>query len=307
MVGREKHLYSLYRKMREKHLSFAEVLDVYAFRILVDSVDMCYRVLGCLHNLYKPVPGRFKDYIAIPKTNGYQSLHTSLVGIDGLLIEGQIRTADMDLFAESGIAAHWLYKSGQDADSAQLRAREWLRNLLEVLRHGRRRVAVHAEDEERLRERLGLVRGGADVGLHPEWRDPETCRRATERLLGLAGRHDVPLMLAVIPARATEALAQRLAEAGEAVVAVQHGFAHRNHAPTGERKWELGTHRPTDEILDELARGRDPADEAFLEEAGQLAHRRTRPLTNIDGDVDYRREMVPVFVKRAFRSARPRS
>jgi len=133
VIGREKHMYSLYLKMRQKRLSFSEVLDVYAFRILVDSVDMCYRVLGNVHNLYKPVPGKFKDYIAIPKSNGYQSLHTVLFGPYGVPIEVQIRTNDMQAVAESGIAAHSLYKTDEKGDSvAQKRARTWLRELLEM-------------------------------------------------------------------------------------------------------------------------------------------------------------------------------
>ena len=134
VVGREKHLYSLYRKMVNKHLSFNEVMDVYAFRIIVDSVDTCYRVLGAVHNLYKPRPGAFKDYIAIPKANGYQSLHTVLFGPFGVPIEVQIRTQDMDKVAEAGIAAHWLYKNAEEggANVAQARAREWLRNLLDL-------------------------------------------------------------------------------------------------------------------------------------------------------------------------------
>ena len=133
LVGREKHLYSIYRKMRQKNLPFSEVFDVYAFRIVVDKVDSCYRVLGAVHNLYKPVPGKFKDYIAIPKTNGYQSLHTVLFGPYGVPIEVQIRTEDMDKVAEAGIAAHWLYKSGDTSSaSAHARAREWLRGLLEM-------------------------------------------------------------------------------------------------------------------------------------------------------------------------------
>ena len=131
--GREKHLYSLYQKMRNKGLSFSEVFDVYAFRILVDKVDTCYRVLGAMHNLYKPVPGRFKDYIAIPKANGYQSLHTVLFGPYGVPIEIQIRTEEMDRIAQAGIAAHWLYKSGdKDGARTEARALEWLRGLLEM-------------------------------------------------------------------------------------------------------------------------------------------------------------------------------
>ncbi|MDA1107333.1 MAG: bifunctional GTP diphosphokinase/guanosine-3',5'-bis pyrophosphate 3'-pyrophosphohydrolase [Proteobacteria bacterium] len=133
VVGREKHIYSVYRKMLQKHLSFSEVTDVYAFRIVVESVDACYRVLGAVHNLYKPLPGKFKDYIAIPKANGYQSLHTALFGPFGVPIEVQIRTQDMDRISEAGIAAHWLYKAGDSTGgSAQQRAHDWLRGLLEM-------------------------------------------------------------------------------------------------------------------------------------------------------------------------------
>ena len=133
VLGREKHLYSIYLKMREKHLDFAGVHDVYAFRVIVDSVDTCYRALGVLHSLYKPVPGRFKDYIAIPKANGYQSLHTVLFGPFGVPIEVQIRTNEMDQVAEAGIAAHWRYKTGDGAaKSANKRARGWLRGILEM-------------------------------------------------------------------------------------------------------------------------------------------------------------------------------
>ncbi len=131
--GREKHLYSLYRKMRGKGVSFAEVQDVYAFRITVDTVDACYRALGIMHGLYKPVPGKFKDYVALPKPNGYQSLHTVLFGPYGTPIEVQIRTEDMHAVAEAGIAAHWLYKSNDSATTtAQKRARQWLQELLEM-------------------------------------------------------------------------------------------------------------------------------------------------------------------------------
>ncbi len=133
VAGREKHLYSIYKKMKEKGVSFSEVVDVYAFRIIVDRLDTCYRVLGAVHNLYKPVPGRFKDYIAIPKANGYQSLHTVLFGPHGIPIEIQIRTEEMHQLAESGIAAHWLYKTGGDRGSlAQATASDWLKNLLEL-------------------------------------------------------------------------------------------------------------------------------------------------------------------------------
>ncbi|NCA69171.1 MAG: RelA/SpoT family protein [Sphingobacteriia bacterium] len=133
--GRRKHLYGIYRKMRDKRRGFSEIVDVFAFRITVDRVDTCYRVLGLVHNLYKPVPGRFKDYIAIPKTNGYQSLHSVLVGPQGTHIEIQIRTEDMQRMAESGIAAHWMYKNGAQATaSATTLAADWLQNLLEMQR-----------------------------------------------------------------------------------------------------------------------------------------------------------------------------
>ena len=133
VVGREKHLYSIYKKMKSKRKSFSEIMDIYAFRIIVDSVDTCYRVLGCIHNLYKPGPGEFKDYIAIPKANGYQSLHTVLMGMHGVPIEIQIRTHEMEDMANNGIAAHWLYKSdGQSPNGSHARAREWVQGLLEM-------------------------------------------------------------------------------------------------------------------------------------------------------------------------------
>jgi guanosine-3',5'-bis(diphosphate) 3'-pyrophosphohydrolase len=136
VIGREKHLFSLYEKMRLKHLSFAEVFDVYAFRIITHSVDECYRALGMAHNLFKPVPSRFKDYIAVPKANGYQSLHTVLVGPYGQPLEIQIRTQAMHHMAECGIAAHWLYKSeSEQVSNSQTRAQEWLRDLLEIQKH----------------------------------------------------------------------------------------------------------------------------------------------------------------------------
>ncbi|ABZ74965.1 (p)ppGpp synthetase I, SpoT/RelA [Shewanella halifaxensis HAW-EB4] len=133
--GREKHLYSIYNKMRNKELQFQEVMDIYAFRVIVDSIDTCYRVMGAMHGLYKPHPGRFKDYIAIPKANGYQSLHTSLFGPHGVPVEIQIRTEDMDQMADKGVAAHWLYKKGSSAEqgtTTQVRARKWMQSLLEL-------------------------------------------------------------------------------------------------------------------------------------------------------------------------------
>ena len=133
VYGREKHVYSIYRKMLEKKLPLNELADVYAFRIIVNSVDTCYRVLGVVHNLYRPMPGRFKDYIAIPKANGYQSIHTVLFGPHGLPIEIQIRTRDMHHVAEEGIAAHWHYKSSSTGGALTPdTAADWLRNLLDV-------------------------------------------------------------------------------------------------------------------------------------------------------------------------------
>ena len=133
--GREKHLFSIYRKMRQKRKSFSEIMDVFGFRIVVDRADTCYRVLGAVHGLYKPVAGRFKDYIAIPKANGYQSLHTTLFGMHGVPIEIQIRTHQMDAVANHGIAGHWFYKSDDDAGAgagSHARAREWVKGLLEL-------------------------------------------------------------------------------------------------------------------------------------------------------------------------------
>ncbi|MGS0743184.1 RelA/SpoT family protein [Glaciimonas sp. GG7] len=131
--GREKTLYGIYRKMRNKHLSFSQVLDVYGFRIVVDTFANCYVALGTLHALYKPMPGKFKDYIAIPKLNGYQSLHTTLIGPYGTPVEFQIRTQDMHRVAESGVAAHWLYKD-EDGDLSELQQRThaWLQSLLDI-------------------------------------------------------------------------------------------------------------------------------------------------------------------------------
>ncbi|MCY0791017.1 bifunctional GTP diphosphokinase/guanosine-3',5'-bis pyrophosphate 3'-pyrophosphohydrolase [Morganella morganii] len=131
--GREKHLYSIYRKMHLKEQRFHSIMDIYAFRVIVSTVDTCYRVLGQVHGLYKPRPGRVKDYIAIPKANGYQSLHTSLIGPHGVPVEVQIRTEDMDQMAEMGVAAHWAYKEhGESGTTAQVRAHRWMQSLIEL-------------------------------------------------------------------------------------------------------------------------------------------------------------------------------
>jgi guanosine-3',5'-bis(diphosphate) 3'-pyrophosphohydrolase len=137
VVGRQKHLYSIYNKMAEKKRQLSDVVDVYGFRIVCDDVGSCYQVLGIVHGLYKPMPGRFKDYIAIPRINGYQSLHTTLFGPKGLPLEVQIRTRDMDRLAESGVASHWIYKADEKSDaSPQRRTREWLSNLEELQQSG---------------------------------------------------------------------------------------------------------------------------------------------------------------------------
>jgi GTP pyrophosphokinase len=135
VLGRKKHLYSIYRKMIRKKRSMSEIADVFAFRLIMGDVDSCYRALGIVHQLYKPMPGKFKDFVAIPRVNGYQSLHTVLVGPNGIPIEVQIRTEQMDRIAESGIAAHWQYKesdSERDAVPPQAKAREWLASISEI-------------------------------------------------------------------------------------------------------------------------------------------------------------------------------
>ena len=133
IMGREKTLYSVYRKMDNKHLSFSQVTDVYGFRIVVPELTDCYTGLGVLHQLYKPLPGKFRDYVAIPKVNGYQSLHTTLIGPFGTNIEFQLRTHAMDVVAESGVAAHWLYKASEPgSDMSQRLGTQWLQSLLDI-------------------------------------------------------------------------------------------------------------------------------------------------------------------------------
>src|SRR5213079_1321859 len=131
--GREKTSYSVYKKMREKHYSFSQVFDIYGVRVLVKDVTDCYAALGVLHSLYKPIPGKFKDYIAIPKANGYQSIHTDLIGPYGVPVEVQIRTEQMHRLAESGVASHWIYKDDSDKLSElQKQTHRWLQSLLEI-------------------------------------------------------------------------------------------------------------------------------------------------------------------------------
>ena len=134
VFGREKRLYSIFRKMRHRRQAFSEIMDVYAFRIIAPSINSCYELLGVVHNLYTPIPGRFKDYIAIPKANGYKSLHTSMYGPHGIPLEIQIRTQEMDLMAEQGIASHWLYKNNQSDCVTDDRTQAWL-NRLQDLQH----------------------------------------------------------------------------------------------------------------------------------------------------------------------------
>ena len=131
IFGRQKNVYSIYKKMKLKRLSFNAVFDIYGLRVVTNKIDNCYRIFGATHNLFKPVPGKFKDYIAIPKSNGYQALHTVLFGPNAIPIEIQIRTKEMDQFAESGIASHWQYKTGGHS-SAQAYARDWLKKILEM-------------------------------------------------------------------------------------------------------------------------------------------------------------------------------
>src|SRR5882672_5902941 len=132
VTGREKQIYSIYSKMQEKHLSFSQVLDIYGFRVIVKDVPACYLALGALHSLYKPVPGKFKDYIAIAKVNGYQSLHTTLIGPYGMPVEVQLRTQAMNRIAEAGVASHWLYKSDAEINEVQQRTHKWLQSLLDI-------------------------------------------------------------------------------------------------------------------------------------------------------------------------------
>ncbi|MDU7051315.1 MAG: RelA/SpoT family protein [Klebsiella variicola] len=171
--GREKHLYSIYCKMVLKEQRFHSIMDIYAFRVIVHDADICYRVLGQMHSLYKPRPGRFKDYIAIPKANGYQSLHTSMIGPHGVPVEVQIRTEDMDQMAEMGVAAHWAYKEhgGESSTTAQIRAQRWMQSLLEL----QQSAGSSFEFIESVKSDLGGSRKLAEI-------PPENIQRELDRM-----------------------------------------------------------------------------------------------------------------------------
>ena len=209
--GREKQLYSIYKKMAEKHLTFSEVLDIYGFRVIVKDVPSCYIALGALHSLYNPIPGKFKDYIAIPKANGYQSLHSTLWGPYGTPIEIQIRTPEMHRIAEAGVASHWLYKSTDaDLNDLHMKTHQWLQSLLETLSDSTdsleflehikvdlfpgRGLRIYAPRQDtgatqglysggfRLRGAYGyrrLLRGGEN-----KWREVRRCARCSEAATG---------------------------------------------------------------------------------------------------------------------------
>jgi len=164
IVGREKRLYSIYKKMAEKKLLLSNIVDVYGFRIIVNDVNTCYQVLGLVHSLYKPMPGRFKDYIAIPRINGYQSLHTILFGPKGLPLEVQIRTVDMHRVAESGVAAHWQYKAeDKTSTTPQHRTRDWLANLVEIQQSGSSEEFLEKVKVDLFPDKIYVFTPGGDI------------------------------------------------------------------------------------------------------------------------------------------------
>ena len=173
VVSRIKSPYSIYTKMRGEHKTFAQVMDVYGFRVVVDATMECYHALGAIHALYKPLEARFRDFIAIPKANGYQSLHTVLFGPFGAPIEIQIRTEEMDPIAERGVAAHWVYKTAEPGHRAQTRAREWVEGLVEAQTREASSLGVP-------RERQGRSVPGRGVPVHAEGRDLR-CRATRPR------------------------------------------------------------------------------------------------------------------------------
>ena len=180
VTGREKTIYSIYKKMRDKQLSFSQVLDVYGFRVVVESALECYTRIGALHALYKPVPGKFKDYIAIPKVNGYQSLHTTLVGPFGAPIEFQIRTRKMHEIAEAGVAAHWLYKNG----GADLERRAEARAPVAASRcsTSRAKRAIRANSSNTSRSTCSRMRSTCSRRSRRSWRCRAAPPRSTSRI-----------------------------------------------------------------------------------------------------------------------------
>ena len=181
--GARRHLYSIYKKMQEKNLSFSEVLDIYGFRVIVKDVAACYLALGALHRLYKPIPGKFKDYIAIPKANGYQSLHTTLFGPFGTPIEIQIRTQDMHKIAEAGVASHWLYKTadGDQRRELQKKTHQWLQACWRC----RARAATRSSSSSTSRSTCSPTRSTCSRPRARSWR----CRTAPPRRLRLRGAY----------------------------------------------------------------------------------------------------------------------
>lgn len=172
VLGREKHLWSIYQKMSNDKKSFDEVLDIFGFRIVVTDVKTCYTTLGILHNLYKPIPGRFKDYIALPRANGYQSLHSTLSIERGLPIEVQVRTQEMDRLANTGIAAHWTYKL-EDATSQQRRAREWVRDVLELQqRAGNSQEFLEHVKNDLFPDEVNVFSPSGDIFILPKFSTP---------------------------------------------------------------------------------------------------------------------------------------
>ena len=233
-------LYSIYKKMQNKKISLNEMVDVYGFRIIVDSADTCYRALGLVHSVYKPMPGRFKDYIAIPRVNGYQSLHTTLFGPNGVPIEVQIRSEQMHRVAESGIAAHWKYKSGGDTFGGveHDRAREWLASLVQIQEGGSSEEFLESVKVDLFPDKVYV--------FTPKGKDPASAERRHRR--GFRLRH---------PHRCRQSL--RRGQGGPAPGAAAHAAAQRP-----DRGDHHGEGRHAESVLVELpgdgeGARRDPA------------------------------------------------
>ncbi len=279
VVGRLKSPYSIYRKMRSKDKSFAEIMDVYGFRIVVESVDACYQTLGAVHNLFKPMPGRFKDFIAIPKKNGYQSLHTTLFGPHGDPLEIQIRTEAMDHLADSGIAAHWVYKSGSD-DQGQVhaRAREWLLSLLEA----QRQAGDSAEFLENVRVDLfpdevyvftpkgeikELPRNSTVLdfaySVHTDVGNHAVAARVDKKLAPLAMQLESGQTVEIVTAQSAQPNPRWLdiVSTSKARIGIRHYLKHLQHEDTVQ----LG-HRMLDASLDKLGASLETLDSHRLDE-----------------------------------------